>query len=542
MAAAHDLDEQLLRAFAWARLGVAAFLVGAGPWAPAVVMPVVSRGLPIVVFALVVVSSGALLVFGSASRTRRVAWLLCLLDATLVTAVVSATGGPRSILAFLYVLLVTAASVLLSRRGALVIAGASASLYASLVLMRNLVPAVTFGGPVDPTTAHDLVAVLVNSTTLVIVAIVAGGLAERFLASQRELQTQRRRLRDLQAYRDVIFQSAGTGLIALDLDHRVTAFNRAAETITGLPAATAVGASWTRLFGDALPLAEIETAVAGDPATSVRHETELRRPDGTVVPVRVTASALEAGDGARLGLIAACEDLSSIRAMEARMRQADRLATLGRMAANIAHEIRNPLASLSGAAQALGRPSAMAETRTRLTEIVVRESDRLSELIRNFLEYAHPAPLVVEPVDVAVLLDEVLGALTQRLPSAEIKIIRTFPASLPLEADRHRLRQALWNLCLNAVTAMPAGGEIRIGGSTRDGAVEISLADTGEDIAAGDLPHVFEPFFATTRDETGLGLALVHRIVEEHGGEVTVRSEPGLGAEFTIRLPERPHA
>jgi len=533
-----ELDE-LLRAFAWARLVVAAFLVGVGPWAPAVVMPIVSTGLPLAVFALVVASSGALLLLGPSSRACSVAWLLCLLDATLVTAVVSATGGPRSILVFLYVLLVTAASVLLSRRGALVIAGVSGALYASLVLMRNLAPLVAFGTPVDATTALDVEAVLVNSTTLVIVAIVAGGLAERFLLSQRELQAQRRNLGDLQAFRDVIFQSVGTGLIALDRGHRITAFNRAAETITGVAATAAVGATWSELFGDGLPLREIEAAIAGDHRASTRHETDLRRPDGTVVPVRVTGSALEAGDGARLGLIAACEDLSSIRAMEARMRQADRLATLGRMAANIAHEIRNPLASLSGAAQALSRPHAAVETRSRLTEIVVRESDRLSELIRNFLEYAHPAPLVVEHVDAAAMLDDVLGTLVPRLPSAEIKIVRAFPTSLPLEADRSRLRQVLWTLCLNAVSAMPTGGELRVGGSARGGVVEISLTDTGEDISPHELPHVFEPFFATIRDETGLGLALVHRIVEEHGGEVTARSERGMGAEFTIRLPER---
>jgi signal transduction histidine kinase len=271
----------------------------------------------------------------------------------------------------------------------------------------------------------------------------------------------------------------------------------------------------------------------------MRHEITLRRSDRTLVPLRVTAWALEAGDGTRLGCIAACEDLSSVRAMEAKMRQADRLATLGRMAANIAHEVRNPLASLSGAVEGLTRANVPPPARARLSEIVVRESERLSEIIGTFLEYARPAPLRVERIDAAALLEDVLGALAPRLTANGVKIDRAFPASLPIEADRERLRQVVWNLCLNALGAMPAGGELRVEGRVRAGGIEITIADTGEGIPADDLAHVFEPFFANRQDATGLGLALVHRIVEEHGGELTVRSERGLGTELTVRLPER---
>jgi signal transduction histidine kinase len=145
----------------------------------------------------------------------------------------------------------------------------------------------------------------------------------------------------------------------------------------------------------------------------------------------------------------------------------------------------------------------------------------------------------VERIDAAAVLDDVLHALAQRPRPHELKIVRAFPASLPLEADRERLRQALRTLCAHAVSAMPEGGELRVGGGVRAGLVEITLTDTGEGILPHELPHVFEPFFTTRRDHDGLGLALVHRIAEEHGGEVTVRSEHGLGTEFTLRLPER---
>jgi len=529
----------LLRGVSWVRLVAAAFLGGVGPWVPAVFVPIVSGGILLAAFTLVVASSGALLAFGPPPRPLSVAWLLCLLDATLVTAAVAATGGARSILVFLYVLLVTAACVLLPRWGAVAIAGVSSVLYAGLVLARSVVPVLAFSAPADTTTALDVLAILVNSGTLLVVSIVAGGLAERFFLSQRELETQRRDLSDLRAFRDVIFHSVGTGLVALDREHRITAFNRAAETITSVSTAAALGARWLELFGPGLPLGEIEQAITTRPSVSTRHETELVRPDGARVPVRVTCSALAAGDGRRLGLVAACEDLSAIRALEARMRQADRLATLGRMAANIAHEIRNPLASLSGAVEALTLGGVPVEMRECLTQIVLRESDRLSEIIRNFLEYARPAPLVVERVDAVAVLDDVLHALAQRLPHDGVKIVREFPASLPLEADRQRLRQALWNLCVNALGAMPAGGELRVDGGLRSGMVELTVADSGEEILPQDLPHVFEPFFSTRHDGGGLGLALAHRIAQEHGGEVTVRSEHGVGAEFTLHLPAR---
>ena len=221
------------------------------------------------------------------------------------------------------------------------------------------------------------------------------------------------------------------------------------------------------------------------------------------------------------------------------MRQADRLATLGRMAANIAHEVRNPLASLSGAVEALKCSDVVGTTRARLTEIVVRESGRLSDIIGTFLQYAHPAPLVVERIDAAAVLNDVVGALSPHVCSDGVKIVRVFPASLPLEADRERFRQVVWTLCISALGAMPSGGELRVAAQRRGGMLEFTVADTGDGISPDDLSHAFEPFFATRRDVAGLGFALVHRIVQEHGGDVTVHSEGGLGAEFTLRFPER---
>jgi two-component system sensor histidine kinase PilS (NtrC family) len=527
-----------LRGFAWARLGVSLVLLALAPFVPSGLMPGESQILAVALI-IALASSSAMLLLGPPAQPRRLAWFICLLDSALITAVVAATGGARSIFAFLYVLSVTAACVMLSRTRGLAIAALSSVLYTGIVIVRTVLPLMWFFDAPQETTALELVTMFLNAATLLVVAIVAGGLGERYRATRQELETRQKDLRDLQAFKDLIFQSAGTGLIALDRAHRITAFNRAAEEITGVAAARAIGDSWAMLVGAAAPLTEIEATIDANPRASTRQETALRRPDGSTVPVRMTFSALRSGEGERLGLIAACEDLSAIRAMESRMRQADRLATVGRMAANIAHEIRNPLASLTGAIEVLTSPHTAEDARERLSQIVARESERLNHIIKNFLEYARPAPLSIATFDVAAAAEEVLMLLEHRASPGSLKVMREFPPSVLWPVDAQQFRQILWNLCLNAVEAMPEGGELRVAVAVRGETLEVTVSDTGEGIAAGDIAHVFEPFFSTKSEGTGLGLALVHRVVQEHGGDIDVRSSPGLGTTFTLTLPAR---
>jgi two-component system sensor histidine kinase PilS (NtrC family) len=526
-----------LRIFLGARLGLAVLLLALAPFLPGDLVPEGNVGVLALALLAAVISSGVLLVPGTIDQPRRLAWFLCVLDTVLVTAVVSATGGPQSIFTFLYVLSVIAAAVLLSRTGAVAIAGAASALYIGLVFGRTVLAMTAFLEPPRETTALEVMTMFLDAGTLLVVAIVAGGLAERFHETRQELETRRRDLRDLQAFKDLIFHSVGTGLVALDGDHTVTAFNRAAAEITGLDAVDVVGRHGRLVFGPTVPLAEIEATIDVSPRTAAHHETTFRRPDGVAVPVRMTFSALTSGDGTRLGLIAACEDLSAIREMEARMRLADRLASLGRMAANIAHEIRNPLASLSGAIEALTAQATDDDDRGRLSGIVLRESDRLNQIIKNFLEYARPAPLTTTSVNVADLVDEVLVLLEHGSLPATIKIGRDFPAVLPWSVDAPQFRQALWNLCRNAVEAMSDGGELAVSAAVVRGQLEVSVTDTGEGIAPSDLPQIFEPFFSTKSGGSGLGLALVHRIVADHGGRVDVRSTPGVGTTFILTVP-----
>ena len=527
-------SNSLLRGFGLARLGVAALLLAVGPALPDDLIPGTNRGTLALSLLVVVGSSGVLIAFAPMARPHRVAWLVCLLDTALVTAVVAATGGARSIFAFLYVLSVTAACLLLSRTGGLTIAAASSALYTGLVFGRTIFPMTAFFEAPVESTALEVITIFMNAGTFLVVAIVAGGLAERFRSTQEELETNQADLRDLEAFTNLIFESVGTGLIALDREHRVTALNRAAEQITGVAAAAVMGRPWS-VLGSSVPLAVIESEIESSGRGSAWREVTLRRGDGDDIPVRMTFSALRAGDGRGIGLIAACEDLSAIRAMEARMRAADRLASLGRMAANIAHEIRNPLAALSGAVEVMAAGAAD-DTRERLGQIVLKETGRLNAIIREFLEYARPAPLSPTPVNVAEAVDEVLLLLEHQAPAGTLKAVREFPPVLTWTVDRQQFRQAVWNLCLNAVQAMPEGGELRVT-MTGGGRLVLRVSDTGEGIEAADLGHIFEPFFSTKSDGTGLGLALVHRIVQDHGGDIDVYSRPRLGSTFTVTLP-----
>jgi two-component system sensor histidine kinase PilS (NtrC family) len=234
--------------------------------------------------------------------------------------------------------------------------------------------------------------------------------------------------------------------------------------------------------------------------------------------------------------------------MEEQVRQADRLAAIGRLAAGLAHEIRNPIGSIRGSVEVLrGSLDPRGDDR-RLMDIVLRESDRLDAIIRDFLQFSRPPHLVRVPTDLHGMLDEILLMLSNQAgiqspdaPRVEIRRDVAEP-TVKADVDPAQMRQALWNLCLNAVEAMPQGGELRVGvrAVTPESGrplVEITVEDTGVGITAAELTQVFEPFYTTKPHGTGLGLAMAHRIVEDHGGTIRVQSEPYRGSRFTIALP-----
>jgi two-component system sensor histidine kinase PilS (NtrC family) len=460
------------------------------------------------------------------------------LDVALVSAIVAASGGARSIFVPLYVFSVLAASFVLSRAGALTVAALS-SVFSVAIMLGPDALASLGGISGSGTTTDEALAICLNAAVFLVVGFVTSSLAGRYRESQEHLDGHRKHLSDLQAFRDLIFESVGSGLVGVDPRGRVTAFNRAAESITGFRSADALGQPWSAIFGAGVDLDEIRHTADKDPSPPRRYEFTLRRQDGRVVPLGISFWSLRAGDGEVAGLVGVCQDLSAIKQMEQRMRQADRLATVGRLSANMAHEIRNPLASISGAVEALAKDLPPDEERNRLVEIVLRESERLDHIVGSFLEYARPAPLTSIDVNLAQILDEVLLLIEHRSLPANLKIMREYAESLPARVDPQQMRQAIWNLCLNAVQAMPDGGEMRVGGralaETEPEQIQIWVADSGHGIADADLPHIFEPFYSTKAG--GIGLALVHRILQDHRGLIEARSRPGDGTTFTLTLP-----
>ena len=529
----------VLRGLSVARLLAAGLLLGMG----ALLRLWGSLLHPFLPFALCLAGAGTasaifLLLRPAVRNLRRFAWLQLILDSLVVTAIVAFTGGPRSIFTFLYVLVITAACVVLARPGGLAIAALSSLLYTALVLSRTALSLL-----VEPTetTALEVMTIFLNTAAFLVVGVLAGSLGERYHVMHRALADQSKDLSDLQAFKDLMFESLGSGLVGMDLERRITALNRAAEEITSYQAAEAVGRRWESVFGDGIPPDEIDLAARVEGWQVRRYEMRLRRKDGREVPLGISFWPLRSGRGELAGIIGVFQDLSSIKQMEERMRQADRLATIGRLAANIAHEIRNPLASMSGAIEVLTRELPRGGPHDRLVEIVLHESDRLNQIVKQFLEYARPAPLHPLPMNVGEVLDEVLLLLEHRALPPDLKIAREYDGTVTARVDPQQFRQAIWNLCINALEAMPAGGELRIGAGIvtqrKSRKLEVWVADTGTGIDPESLPHIFEPFFSTKPAGSGFGLALVHRVIQDHGGDIEVRSEPGVGATFTLRLP-----
>jgi two-component system, NtrC family, sensor histidine kinase PilS len=468
------------------------------------------------------------------------------LDVALVSIIVATTGGARSVFVPLYVLTVVAAAFVLSQAGAFAVASLSSIAYVAVVLGREALASVGIL-PDGGTTTVETLAIFLNAAVFLVVGFVTSSLADRYRESQQHLDTHRKHLSDLQAFHGLIFESVGSGLVAVDARGRVTAWNRAAESITGVSSASAVGQPWSAIFGAGVDLDAVRETADEPQAPPRRYEFPLRRQDGRVIPVGISFWSLRSGRGEVAGLIGVCQDLSSIKQMEQRVRQADRLATVGRLSANMAHEIRNPLASISGAVEALAKELPPDQGRDRLVEIVLKESERLNHIVAAFLEYARPAPLTPLDVNLAEILDEVLLLIEHRSLPPNLKIVREYAESLPACVDPQQMRQAIWNLCLNAVQAMPDGGEMRVGGRVSDEPVperiQVWIADTGHGIAEDDLPHIFEPFYSTKAGGSGIGLALVYRVLQDHGGLIEARSRPGEGTIFTLTLPaaREPH-
>jgi two-component system sensor histidine kinase PilS (NtrC family) len=372
-----------------------------------------------------------------------------------------------------------------------------------------------------------------------VVGLLSGRLAERQSRSDVRLQAARKSLANLRALHERIVASIRSGVVTTDLEGRIYTFNAAAREITGYTEQTIRGQDASILFGEIKDHIADALRAAEKGATSPRFETSCLTSEGMRLRLGYSISPLNSEAGERTGMVITFQDLTQVRSLEETSRRQDRLAAIGRMAASIAHEIRNPLAAMRGSIQMLRSEVESDSSQAELMEIILRESDRLNRIITDFLSYARPRSLVQARVDVGDLLHQTFALLRH---SPEIGANQTLEAEVPDEqifanADEGQLKQVFWNLARNALQAMPQGGMLRATlAKNSNNRLRIAFTDTGRGMSPDQVEHLFEPFSSTTGG-TGLGLSIVYQIIRDHGGTINVRSREGQGTTITVELP-----
>jgi PAS domain S-box-containing protein len=374
-------------------------------------------------------------------------------------------------------------------------------------------------------------------------------------AAHTELEHRFAELSDLKGYTDHILGSLTTGIVTLDLQGRIVTLNAAAETLTGCRLADIAGRPAPVAFGrtpeiGALLTRTLESGVAGAVVA-----VSLARPDGTSVPVELSTAPLRGAEGKSLGVVALLRDLTAMRQLEEQLRRSDRLAALGTLAAGLAHEIKNPLTSLLTFSRHLPRRFADERFRLRFQNVVPRELERINGIVDSLLRLARPTRLALGPVNAAELLEHALELYGNQIEAKQIAVQREYAHALPtIQGDREHLYQALTNIVANALDAMGDRGTLTLRAMATDGGdpsqapgrwarergIRLEVEDTGVGIAPEAMANVFNPFFTTKPSGTGLGLALVHKIVEDHDGSIAVRSGPHGGTTFVVLLPLSP--
>jgi two-component system sensor histidine kinase PilS (NtrC family) len=491
-------------------------------------------------------------------------WLLDLQlagDALIVSAFIYLTGGITSYFASLYVLPIVAGSTYQFRRGGLRVATLSALLYVGLVVWQYNLAATGPGSlalsgaarsglwanpwlvpPAFPLPAR-LVArytVALNVFGFFAVAFLSGSLANSLRSTGAKLEQASNAIADLQALNQHIVDSLPSGLATTDPAHLILTFNRAAESITGVPFLSAVG----RAIDEVLQLSpammeSIDRDLRGTGAR--RLEFRYRPADGRgELEVGLTATHLRT-PGGQAGFLFTFQDVTNIKRLERDAAIRQRLAAVGEMAAGIAHEIRNPLASMAGSIQILREELPLSAEQGQLMDIVLRESERLNATIRSFLAYARPQRFQIARFDVRRALNDTALLLRNSSEVSEgHSIVVDVPSSeLWYDADEGQIKQIVWNLATNGLRAMPGGGRLQLCGAIAHDDLTLTITDEGRGIAPEDIDGLFQPFHGSFEKGSGLGLAIVHRIVTDYNGEIRVNSQPGAGTSVSVRLPAR---
>jgi two-component system sensor histidine kinase PilS (NtrC family) len=458
-------------------------------------------------------------------------------DLLLITALVYWFGGSASPFSMLYLIVISVAAALLRRRAAMLVANVAYLLYTVTLLGLHYgwFPAAMESAEIS--FGRLLYNLAIHLLGFYGVAFFTSLLAKNVTLAERELAEQRESLADLQVvYHDVV-QSISSGLVTTDREGRVTSVNRSGEQLLRREAGELVG----RHVGEIGLLPSEgweEMAAACTRGEHVRTEFDRGGIDGRSW-FGFTLTALTDAHGSRGGYILVFQDLTEWRALQAELNLKERMAAVGELAAGIAHEIGNPLAAISGSVQLLSPGSEADPQRSKLLSIVLRESQRLDRTIKGFLQFARPRERTFAWFDVARLLAEHAELLSNshELSSSHRLELELDPPSARVLGDADQISQIFWNLTRNALRAMPDGGRLAISGRLQGGCYQLRVADTGRGMTAEERAKLFQPFKSFFDEGTGLGMAIVYRIVQEHGGRLQVDSTPGAGTVITAELP-----
>ena len=455
--------------------------------------------------------------------------LQVLTDLILVTLVVYATGGYDSSFNFLYPLVIIVGCILLPRIWAFLTAALAFLLYGGVLELMyfGVIPSYSSSHP--EVKALQAV-ILVNLFGYLTVAYLASLLVSKLRQVDVKLKHTSGELENLQALHENIIQSMTGGVITTGLDGHITFANAAAAKLLDRTPGGLLEQSIGGLFMDSLP-----EVAAG------REHGEVRwiAANGFRKTARVLVSALTIPDGGTLGYVYTFDDLTEMRRLEREVRMQDRLAAVGRLAAAIAHEIRNPLTSIAGSVSLLSGVPTLGEEHRQLIDIVTRESERLNQIITDFLAYSRGRQYQFKKVDLIPLLEDALTLLQHRLSAegSNVRLERNYQVTEAWTmADGDKIKQVFWNFCENAVRAMPGGGTLKVSVEPSGEQWEMRFADTGAGMSQQLIEKVFEPFQSQFEGGTGLGLAIVYQIVQAHEGKVWARSKPGQGCVFVLRL------
>ena len=487
----------------------------------------------------VYVISLAYLVMHAAGRPvpKKQAFLQYFGDLLLITGLVYFSGGTASPFSILYLIVITVASVLSRRRAGIIVATIAWLLYAGTVF------ALFFSwleppAAAEPTTPLRLAYHLaVHFFGFYAIAMLTSVLAKDVAAVERDLERKHQRLADLQVAHHDVLESIPSGLITTDLEGVISSANAAAREIFGRSEWQLIGANITET--GFLNTATWQALRAGsDSAVNARQETDYDRGDRKLL-VGFSLSPLTRADGTSAGYLVIFQDLSDWRKLQEQVRTKERMAAVGGMASGLAHEIGNPLAAISGSVQMLSSSLDGESAQRKLLDIILKESQRLDRTIKGFLKFARPQEAQQVRFDLQALLEENVELLRNSEEVSEHHEIELTlqPGGATLDADRDQISQLFWNLARNALRAMESGGLLRIVQEAEGDVCRMLFSDTGRGMTREERENIFHPFRSLFDGGSGIGMAIVYRIVQEHRGQIHVESEAGVGTTITVELP-----